>query len=42
MDDVAKASADANREMETLYGSGRIAKMSQINKLLEDEVDLLE
>jgi hypothetical protein len=33
---------DANREMDTLYGAGRIAKMSQVNKLLGDEVKLLE
>jgi chromosome segregation ATPase len=34
--------ADANREMDTLYGSGRIAKMGQVNKLLDNEVKLLE
>jgi hypothetical protein len=33
---------DANREMDSLYGAGRIAKMSQVNKLLGDEVKLLE
>lgn len=42
LDDTANAMGDANREMDTLYGAGRIAKMSQVNKLLGDEVKLLE
>jgi hypothetical protein len=42
LDDTANAMGDANREMDSLYGAGRIAKMSQVNKLLGDEVKLLE
>jgi hypothetical protein len=42
LDDTANAMGDANREMDTLYGAGRIAQMSKVNKLLGDEVKLLE
>lgn len=40
--DTANAMADANREMDSLYGAGRIAQMSKVNKLLNDEIGLLE
>lgn len=42
LDDVTDAADDASKAMDRLYGKARIDKMKEVNKLLLNEVDLLE
>lgn len=42
LDDISDAADDASKAMDRLYGKSRVDKMREVNKLLLDEVDLLE
>ena len=42
LDDITDAADDASKAMDRLYGKARVDKMREVNKLLLNEVDLLE